>query len=470
MNDLWDTLPQSARDDRLGLVFESSRINLVAVNTAVGQTRRVNIPEIAQQGGTWGPMLCSNSIDVVGKYAKKNGHFYNYKKMVEVIPLAMVDDLMAVSSCGMDSIEMNTSINALIELKNLSFHIPVANKKSKCHVLHIGKENTGCPDMKVHGHNVDSVSQAVYLGDVLDVTGSNIGNIKDRVSKGMGQVNTILNLLKTVSFGSRYFQIAVALREAHLLNGMLSSADTWYGVRKTEYEELEEVDKILLRSFLDAPSSTCVESLYLELGLIPIQIIIKARRIIQYHYLVNLDKEEMLYQFFEAQLKYPCKDDWTLTVTQDLKDFGISEKFAYIKSISANSFKRLVKVKTKEYTLNFLLKIKAKHTKMDDLVYTELKMQKYLKSEEIPVNQAKNLFRFRTRSAHFKANYGERYESKGCPLCFVHIDTQVHATQCQIANKKIEMIGKYSDIFREKVPTDIAKTLLKISQLREDYI
>ena len=78
------------------------------------------------------------------------------------------------------------------------------------------------------------------------------------MSKGMGQVNTILNLLKTVSFGSRYFQIAVALREAHLLNGMLSIADTWYGARKKENEELEEVDNNLLRSILDAPSSTCV--------------------------------------------------------------------------------------------------------------------------------------------------------------------------------------------------------------------
>ena len=35
---------------------------------------------------------------------------------------------------------------------------------------------------------------------------------------------------------------------------------------------------------------------------------------------------------------------------------------------------------------------------------------------------------------------------------------------------EIEMIGKYSDIFREMVPTDISKTLLKIFQLREDYI
>ena len=55
MNDLWDNLPHHARDDRLGLLYESSKKNLVAVNTAVGQTERVDIPEIAQQGGDMGP-------------------------------------------------------------------------------------------------------------------------------------------------------------------------------------------------------------------------------------------------------------------------------------------------------------------------------------------------------------------------------------------------------------------------------
>ena len=71
MNDLWDTLPQHARDDKVGLIYESSKNNLVAVNTAVGQTERINIPEIVTQGGTWGPMLCSNSIDKVAKYCKQ---------------------------------------------------------------------------------------------------------------------------------------------------------------------------------------------------------------------------------------------------------------------------------------------------------------------------------------------------------------------------------------------------------------
>ena len=86
MNDLWDTLPHQERDDKLGLIYETSRTNLVAVNTSVGQTDRVNIPEITTQGGTWGPMLCSNSIDTVGKFADENGNYFLYKKWHRLFP------------------------------------------------------------------------------------------------------------------------------------------------------------------------------------------------------------------------------------------------------------------------------------------------------------------------------------------------------------------------------------------------
>ena len=137
MNDLWDTLPSTARDDKLGLIYQTSRTNMVAVNTSVGQTKRVNIPEITTQGGTWGPMLCSNSIDTVGKFAEQDGQFYCYKKIARIIPLAMVDDLLAVSNCGYESTAINTTINSLIELKKLKFHTPEPNKKSKCHYMHI---------------------------------------------------------------------------------------------------------------------------------------------------------------------------------------------------------------------------------------------------------------------------------------------------------------------------------------------
>ena len=385
-----------------------------------------------------------------------------------------MDDLNSITKCGLDSINMNISINTLIELKKFKFHTPAENKKSKCHMLHIGSASTECPDMKVHGHTVDKVSQAVYLGDIISQDGTNSANIRDRAAKGTGQMNTILTLLKTVSFGAKYFEIAVTLREAHLINGMLTSSESWYGLRNKEIEELEEVDKTLIRNILDAPLSSCVESLYLELGLIPIKILLKARRINYYHYLVNLGKDEMLYQFFEAQHKYHKvhKDDWTLQVAEDLKDFGIPENFEFIWSKSKNSFKRLVKIKTKEYALKYLLTKKQKNSKLDNLMYTDLKLQPYLKSAQIPVHEAKNLFRYRVRVANFRENFKEMYKNKTtvCPFCTIHLDTQSHSLQCDEMKIKVKMEGKYDDIFKQKIPANISRTLFKISQLRKDLV
>ena len=127
--------------------------------------------------------------------SEQAGQFYIYKNIARIIPLAMVDDLIAVRSCGFDAIETNITINTIIELKKLQFHIPEDNKKSKCHFLHIGKKNKNCPGMKVHGVRTSRVTEAVYLGDIIREDGKNNSNIKDRVRKGLGIVTNIMNKL-----------------------------------------------------------------------------------------------------------------------------------------------------------------------------------------------------------------------------------------------------------------------------------
>ena len=140
MNDLCDTLSEENQNDKIALLYESNRKNLVAVKTAVGMTERVDIPQIVQQGGTWGPVLCSNTVDTIGKKCRDRGELhYLYKNTGRVLPLAMVDDLNCISKCGLESIELNTFINTQIELKKLRFHVPDDKGKSKCHKLHIGK-------------------------------------------------------------------------------------------------------------------------------------------------------------------------------------------------------------------------------------------------------------------------------------------------------------------------------------------
>ena len=55
------------------------------------------------------------------------------------------------------------------------------------------------------------------------------------------------------------------------------------------------------------------------------------------------------------------------------------------------SFKRLVKMKTKDYTLEYLLNLKQKHSKMSNLQYEELRLQSYLMDENITVKEANKL-------------------------------------------------------------------------------
>ena len=210
------------------------------------------------------------------------------------------------------------------------------------------------------------------------------------------------------------------------------------------------VDKLLIRRIFGAPESACIESLYLELGVIPIGVIVKARRIIYLHYLIRLEEKQMLSKVFKIQWKYPVKDDWVLQVQQDLRDLDI------------------VKIKSKEYALEQLLKLKLKHSKMENLEYTDLNLQNYLSDDSITVQEAKNLFKFRTRVAKFYANMKNNHElSQACPFCKVQDDTQEHSVQCNVVKTKINVKGNYRDIFLDDIPVEIARTLMEITKLRE---
>ena len=83
--------------------------------------------------------MCSNSVDTLGKKIRDRGiPTYLYKNTVRVLPLAMVDDINAISRCGLDSVSLNTFVNTQIELKKLRFHVPDKDGKSKRPKMNIG--------------------------------------------------------------------------------------------------------------------------------------------------------------------------------------------------------------------------------------------------------------------------------------------------------------------------------------------
>ena len=124
-------------------------------------TDRVEVPDTVQQWGTWGSLFCINTIYTIGKrWRDRNQHCYYYKK---ILPLGFVDDLNRIVKCGQESLDLNTFLNAQIEQKILRLHVPDKNGKTKCHKLHIGKPNKGCPSLKVHGTSMPEALVEVNL-------------------------------------------------------------------------------------------------------------------------------------------------------------------------------------------------------------------------------------------------------------------------------------------------------------------
>ena len=107
----------------MSLLYEGNKETKVAIKTPFGPTERVNIKEIVQQGGVWGPILCAKSLDSHGKKSLKQEKFlYQYKEersskcsnkeTTKVPPLCYAEDEAAVSKCGINSAEMNIFITS----------------------------------------------------------------------------------------------------------------------------------------------------------------------------------------------------------------------------------------------------------------------------------------------------------------------------------------------------------------------
>jgi hypothetical protein len=156
----------------------------------------------------------------------------------------------------------------------------------------VGGKKESCPELKVHGTIIESVEEDTYLGDLISGDGKNKKNIEKRISKGLGIISQILNLLELVSFGKHYMEIALLLRESMFINGVLFNAEVWYGLTKAEINEFEKLDRLLLRKILAVPFSTPQEAFYLELGIVPISVVIKIRRLQYLHNLVNRKEKE----------------------------------------------------------------------------------------------------------------------------------------------------------------------------------
>ena len=317
---------------------------------------------------------------------------------------------------------------------------------------------------------MQSVKYDTYLGDILSSDGSNKPNIDNRVSRGFGKIAEIMGILSKLSLGKHYFRIALLLRESLFVSSLLFNAEVWYGLSSSDIYELDKLDRNLLKRICGLPNSAPTAALYLELGVVRLSSIIKARRVNYLHYLVRLPKHEMLSRFFWCQWFAMKQYDWCTYVRQDLVDLELPTGISEIESFSTFRWKSRVKRKLKEFEFKELLKIKdtKSKSKMSMLFYCEFKIQDYFTTLEVKI--AKTVLRYRIKMSKYSDNFKGSGSVDVCPLCKTHEDKQDLAFSCPVVMQAMSIQRDYMELFSSVVDHSLAETLQSIEDLRKNVV
>ena len=306
---------------------------------------------------------------------------------------------------------------------------------------------------------MDNTNQEKYLGDLVNNSGTIRDTIEERRSKGFGIVAEITAILEEVPLGRYKLEIGLKLRQAMLLNAILFNSEAMHSVSEVEIKRLEAVDEHLLRTLVKSHAKTPLEFLYMEAGATPIRFIISSRRLIYHQVILKRDDKELTNKIYNAQ-----KDDCTPGDFVDLlaKDFILIEEHQDDNKIgesNCNSYKKNIKAKIKTAAFKYLKEAQQTHSKVKQIQYKKLEIQKYMTSPLFSNEEVNLLHALRSRSTECKENFKQKYTNSNllCNLCKVENEDQAHLMRCrviqdnfdteEIANRKI----KYDDIFSENI-------------------
>ena len=284
------------KNDKFALTSIMNETCKVKVKTPVGDTDRFELNKIEMQGTVPAPLKCAVQIDTLGKYCYTyNTGLYRYKDACAVPPLGMIDDIAGVARCGDDSIILNSIVNSKIESKKLKFNL------KKCVVMHVGPNRADCPKLKVHETEMQLVETQKYLGDVISNSGSNSDNIKDRCDKGYSAISQIKSFLKDVGFGRFDIQTGLLMRDSIFGSKMMLNSEVWHAVTKAQINELEVIDKILLRQVLNSHSKTALEWIYSDAGKLDLKSLVQIRRVMFLWHILSREEDELIHRVYLTQ-------------------------------------------------------------------------------------------------------------------------------------------------------------------------
>ena len=309
-----------------------------------------------------------------------------------------------------------------------------------------------------------------YLGDIIQSSGSLKPNIARRLSRGWGRISEILAIVKEAPLGRRRIQAGLLLRKSLLLNGTLFNSEAWHDLKSSQVEAFAKVDEALLKGLTASHAKIPVPALYLETGQVPVRYILACRRILYLQTILHRSDDELIKKVYQAQRADTTEGDFCQLVDADRDLLNLQLTDSQIGSLSSFDLKKLVKLKAKQASFQYLIEIKETKSKMSNITYmNSFLTQPYMLN--MTREQASLMLALRTRTLRgIRTDFGDMYPSKECPLPGCQdLDSISHLLTCPVLQAAVpdeETPVQYGDVFSDSQETQ-KSAIVRFSQLVE---
>ena len=124
-----------------------------------------------------------------------------------------------------------------------------------------------------------------------------------------------------------------------------------------------------------------------------------------HHNILSRDHNETIHKIYTKQREEYTKRDWYQLLIKDFDFIGIDMNEDDIKRTSKEDYKNKMLNLIKNADFKYFMQQKETHKKLDQVEYTELKIQAYLKSRLLSNKEKKLLYLVRSRCYDVKYNF-----------------------------------------------------------------
>ena len=312
-----------------------------------------------------------------------------------------------------------------------------------------------------------TVSQAIYLGDVISDTGTIDATVAQRCQKAIGLITQISSILSSISLGNFHFDIAMVLRESQFVNSIMTNSEIWHNVYLKHTHSLEKMDNDLFRKIFNAHSKTPCEAFFYETGKYPLRFVWAKRRFMYLWQLLHRDENELVSKVYMTQKLTHTRGDWYQIIKDDKIKYGISESDEEISEMSQTRFKKMVEKKLHESALKYLKDLANKHSKSTLISEEKFGKKAYLKDRRFSKEDCQLLFALKTKMIDCKSNFSHLYEEDdmSCRLCTDgnSYEDEDHLLVCKTVNTEqydVTYSDVYSNVNKQYKVTQVYKKIL----------